>query len=222
MQVYYTMSIVAEFAAAISATIFLFKYKNTGLKWILPLLWYILINELLCQYIFPQTQIGYALYNGYSIIVPTTILFLIHSFIKVKKSQLFVRFLIIASLLGFASELTQLNPLNTFLDYSFTLTSIFIIIGLLVYFIQELQDNLVSKVNRNLFLLVCFGFLIFHIPFPIIALVQKNITDSNPELIIALNKVHIILTSVSYFVIAFGFYWGDTVNVTQKKEHHGQ
>lgn len=211
MNIYYTLALISEALAAVSATIFFFKYRKTNLKWILPLLWYILINELLSQFVFPQTKIGYLLYNGYSIIVPLMILYLIHSFTKGKKSRKLVKYLIFVSIICFIIESMQINLLDTFIDISFTLTSILIIIGLLTYFIQEMKENFVNQVNKNLFLWVCFGFLIFHIPFPVIAFVESNISKYSNEIILSFNKIHLVLASLSYCVIAFGFYWSDKI-----------
>ncbi len=214
MDYYYYTVFFTEFLAAISATVFLYKYKNTALFWLLPLLWFIPINELVCQYIFPRTATGYILYNIYRTAVPLAIIFLVLSKLRKRLNRLIVIVQISFAILLYISEVFIINPLNTFIDFSFTAASIFIVISLLIYFIEEINGNYHSQVNRNLFLWVCFGFLIFHITYPIIFFAQKYIALENEVFILSLNKLQLILSIASYLIIAFGFYYGDTVTTT--------
>lgn len=220
MDYYYYTVFIVEFLAAISATVFLYKYRYTPLFWLLPLLWFIPINELVCQYVFPREPVGYMLYNIYRLIVPITIITLVLSELKKSPNRFFVKILIGLAVLLYIVEIFLINPFNSFFDFSFTTSSIFIVISLLVYFVEELNGNHHSQVKRNLFLWVCFGFLIFHLTYPIIFFAQKYIDVKNEAFILTLNKVQLILAILSYITIAFGFYWGDKLDVTQKKEHH--
>lgn len=65
MDYYYYTGFAVEFLAAISATVYLNKYRHTSLIWLLPILWFIPINELVTQYIFPRMPEGYFLKNMY-------------------------------------------------------------------------------------------------------------------------------------------------------------
>lgn len=217
MDFYYYIVFIAEFLAAILATVFLYKYKRTTLFWLLPLLWFIPINELVCQYIFPRMPMGYLLYNVYKVIVPLTISRLVLSQLRKPNNRLAVKLLIAVAILVYSIELVQINPFNTFLDFSFTTSSFVIVISLLVYFVEELQGNYITHVNRNLFLGVCFGFLLFHIPYPIIFLARKYSTTNNEAFILTLNKIQLIVEIISYLSIAFAFYWGDKMEQTQLK-----
>lgn len=211
MDYYYYIIFIAEFLAAISATVFLYKFKHTRLFLLVPLLWFIPINELVCQYIFPRMPEGYFLKNLYRLLIPMTIIYLIVSQLQKKKNKLFVQILLVVAILFYGLELLQINPLNTFLDISFTAASILIVVALLVYFIEELKGSHHTTVNRNLFLWICFGFLLFNLPYPIIFFARKYINSDNEIIILTLNKIQLLLGILSYLIIALGFYWGNKI-----------
>jgi len=208
---YYYAGFAAEFIAAISATVFLYKYKHTTIKWLLPVLWFIPINELVCQYIFLKMPAGYFLYNVYKIIVPLSIIAIIASQLQKRKNKLFTKAILAIAVVFYVVEIFKINLFKDFLDISFTAASIGILTALLVYFIEELNSTQTSIVHRNLFLLICFGFLIFHLPYPILIFVENDITQYSDEAVTAIYKIHLILVIVSYLMIALGFYWGEKV-----------
>lgn len=211
MQNYYTAASIAEFIAALSATIFLFKYHKTKLIWLLPLLWYILLNELLCQYLLESTSIIYILYNVYSVLVPLVIMALVLTQVKQKKTKLLIQLMISVSIISNIIELLIFNPLQNLISYSFTLSSVLIIAALLSYFVEELKGNFITSPKKNLFLWVCFGFLIFHISYPVLIFAQKYLVTEDMQVMTALYKIHLVLICISYLTIAFGFYWGEKV-----------
>ena len=158
MDYYYYAGFFSEFLAAFSATVFLYKYKHTTLFWLLPLLWFILINDLVTQYIFPRMPLGYLLSNVYRVLVPLVIILLVGSQVKKKKLKTIIRFIAIINIVLTAIELFVINPLTAKTSFSFTTASVLIVICLVIYFMEELKRNQVINVNRKLFLWVCFGF----------------------------------------------------------------
>lgn len=211
MDYYYYAGYIAEFLAAISAAVFLYKYKKSQLIWLLPLLWYIPINELICQYIFSGQPVGFMLKNIYRVVVPLSIILLVLSQVQKRKPRTIIKFIAIINTALVILELLTINPFETKTSFSFTIASILIVICLLIYFIEELKGNHLFMANRNLFVLICFGFLIFHVPFPVLIYAQKNISTYSNDIVRALYKIHFIIAILSYLMIAFGFYWGDKI-----------
>ena len=207
----YNIGFISEFIAAISATIFFYKYKHTELLWLLPLLWYIPINEILCQKVFGPSSTGYILYNIYRIIVPLSLLLIISSQLKVKNSKYFAVVVIALFALGVVLDLTFTSVTTEFLNHSLTFSSILIVIMLLRYFVEELQSDNVLMLKKNLFLWVSFGFLTFHIAYPVIVLAEQYLINGNNELRINLYKIHLLVIITSYLFIAFAFYWSNKI-----------
>ncbi len=202
--------IISEFTAAIFATIFYYKYRNSKLKLLLFILWYIPINEMLGQYVFARTGTGYFLYNLYEIIVTAGLIFLIGTQITQRSRKRFVYILFALSIVGYTISLYFFNPFKEFSTINFTLLTIAVLISLLVYFIDLLKSDRVLKMSRNLFLWVALGFLIFFIAFPVILLAREFISNAN-EVHRNLNYIQFAVAILSYLTIAFGFYWGDKV-----------
>ena len=82
-------------------------------------------------------------------------------------------------------------------------------IGLLLYLIELLKTEEIVAFSRDLFLWICSGFLIFHISYPVIAFSRVYLFQDSYEISEPLLILQFIIISISYSVIAFGFYWGN-------------
>ena len=204
--------LVSESIAAIFATGYFYKYKSTGLEPLLILLWYLFINELLCQYLFGRTATGFLLYNLYDIIVTSTVLYLTYTQIRNLYRKKIILAIIILIVLWFLSSTLYVNLFEEFSTYNFTIFTISVVIGLLIYFIDLLNSNELLKINRSLFLWIAMGFLIFFIAFPVIQLARKFI-GNEIEIQKKLNYVQFSIHIISNLVIAFGFYYGNKIEM---------
>lgn len=202
--------ITSEFIAAIFASVYFYKYRNSKLKLLLIVLWYIPINEILGQYVFARTATGYLLYNLYRIIVPASLIYLIGTQIinSIRKKIVFA--LSAFCFLFFMVSIYFTNPLREFSSTNFTIFTIAVLIALLVYFIELLNSNKVLNMGKNLFLWVALGFLIFFIAFPVILLAREFISNDS-EANRALNYIQFVVAIISYLAIAFGFYKGEKI-----------
>lgn len=206
----------SEFIAALFGTFYFYKYKNTQIKILLPLLWYIPINEMVCQYIFPRTEMGYLLYNFYDVIVPATILFMLKNQTILKSRKNKVRVLLAICITGFLVSLFFFNPLKEFSKWNFTMFTFLVINGLLIYFIDLLNSDKIFLLRKNLFLIVNLGFLIFFVGYPVISLAREVVSDA-PTINGILNNIQFTVAILSYLIIAFGFYQGEKMIIKKQK-----
>ncbi|WP_298353665.1 hypothetical protein [uncultured Dokdonia sp.] len=211
MDTLYNIGFISEFMAAISATVFFYKYKHTKLVWLLPLLWYIPINEILCQKVFGPSTTGYILYNIYRIIVPLSLLLIISSQLKGKNSKSFTLVVILLFTVGVVLDFAFTSFTTEFLNHSLTFSSILIVVMLLRYFVEELKSDNVLMLKKNLFLWVSFGFLTFHIAYPVIVLAEQYLINGNNTLRKSLFQIHLVIIIISYLFIAFAFYWSNKI-----------
>lgn len=199
--------LISEFLAAIVATVYFYKYKDSLLWLLLPLLWYIPLNEVLCQFVFANTKIGFLLYNIYDIIVGPTLLIITISQLKNTFRKKVIRTLLFTYVIAYCINLTQMNLLEELSTMMPTLSAIFIVIGLLYYLIELLKSDKIIQVGRDLFLWIAIGFLIFFIAYPVVFFAQKYLINKS-TILKSLYNIHYIISVCSYLTIAFGLYYG--------------
>lgn len=199
--------LISEFLAAIVATVYFYKYKDSLLWLLLPLLWYIPLNEVLCQFVFANTKIGFLLYNIYDIIVGPTILIITISQLKNKFRKKVISTLLFTYVIAYCINLTQMNLLEELSTMMPTLSAIVIVIGLLYYLIELLKSDNIIQVGRDLFLWIAIGFLIFFVAYPVVFFAQKYLINES-TILKSLYNIHYIISLCSYLTIAFGLYYG--------------
>ncbi len=204
--------ITSEYIAAIFAAIYFYKYRNSKLKLLLIIMWYIPINEVLGQYLFARTETGYLLYNLYRIIVPASFVYLIGTQISDSLRKKIVFALSAFCFLTFLISIYFSNPLKQFSRTTFTIFTSAVLISLLIYFIELLNSDKVLNMSKNLFLWIALGFLIFFISFPVILLAREFVSDGD-KIHRSLNYIQFTVSILSYLTIAFGFYYGNKIEM---------
>ena len=202
----------SEFIAALFGTFYFYKYRNTDINILILLLWYIPINEMLCQYIFPRSEIGYLLYNLYDLIVSSTILIMLKTQIRLKTRKNIVLVLLVLCITIFLISLFFFNPFKEFSKSNFTIFTVLVITALLIYFIDLLNSDKILLLSKNLFLIINLGFLIFFIAYPVISLAREFISE-DPKINGLLNNIQFTVAILSYLTIAFGFYYGNKIEM---------
>ncbi|AEE18685.1 hypothetical protein JM84_0970 [Dokdonia sp. Hel_I_63] len=202
----------SEFIAALFGTFYFYKYKNTDINFLILLLWYIPVNEMLCQYIFPRSEIGYLLYNLYDLIVSSTILIMLKTQIRLKARKNIVLVLLVLCITIFLISLFFFNPFKEFSKSNFTIFTVLVITALLIYFIDLLNSDKILLLSKNLFLIINLGFLIFFIAYPVISLAREFISE-DPKINGLLNNIQFTVAILSYLTIAFGFYYGNKIEI---------
>lgn len=202
----------SEFIAALFGTFYFYKYKNTDINFLILLLWYIPVNEMLCQYIFPRSEIGYLLYNLYDLIVSSTILIMLKTQIRLKTRKNIVLVLLVLCITIFLISLFFFNPFKEFSKSNFTIFTVLVITALLIYFIDLLNSDKILLLSKNLFLIINLGFLIFFIAYPVISLAREFISE-DPKINGLLNNIQFTVAILSYLTIAFGFYYGNKIEM---------
>ncbi|WP_339849328.1 hypothetical protein [uncultured Dokdonia sp.] len=66
--------------------------------------------------------------------------------------------------------------------------------------------------SKNLFLWIALGFLIFFISFPVILLAREFVSDGD-NIHRSLNYIQFTVSILSYLTIAFGFYYGNKIEM---------
>ncbi len=208
MQYLIYIILFTEFLAALFATIYFSKYKNTSLKWILILLWYIPVNEFFCQFIL---EVGdeYIFYNFYRLITCFGLLWITKNELVSTRRKKYINILIVLCALAFIINFSFVNPFNQYVEVAFTLSTLLIVLGLLLYLVELLSSDQVIEVSRDLFLWISCGFLIFHISYPILSLARRFLVNGSIRVDNSMLYIQFIAIVLCYIVIAFGFFRGN-------------
>lgn len=207
-QLYIVLAI--EFFAAICGTIYYSKYKHTTLKWILPLLWYIPINEFFCHLILTKPGSEILFYNIYEVVVPLSLLLIIRNQLNNKKRRLIISVLIGLCSLVFIVNMSLINLFKESPQEAFTIAAILIVFALLHYLIESLKSNEIIQPSKDLFLWVTCGFLVFHISYPVITFARKVLAHDSLVLFESLVTLQIVIIFLSYTLIGIGFIYSNT------------
>jgi len=205
-----------ELVAAITGTIFFYKYKHTCLKYFLYLLWYITFTEFFVGFAKRNEFLIYIddsgqLYNNWFYNLLYFILFITMYLIYLKliknsTYKLWIKIFIISYII--ISIINWSIIQNFVLDASvlpYIIGSLFLIISVIFYFIELLKSDKILVFHKQLLFWISVGLLLFHtgtIPF--------SIEYNGYALIPGVHKLFLIISILShimYLIFTFGFIW---------------
>lgn len=210
--------IFLELLAAITGSVYFFKYKNTQIKYFLYLLWYITITEFTGWYasendilvFFDQNGIDYnhwffnLLYFIFFIVVLKMYSRSIKNARQKKWIDNFIILYIIISIINWSLIQSFIFEMS---ELPFVVGSVFLIISIVFYLIELLKSEKVIVYHRKLLFWISIGLLFFHsgtIPF--------SLKYNEYSLFPGIDKLFLIIYVLSFFMYAifiFGFIWSN-------------
>ena len=207
-----------ELFAAITGSVYFFKYKNTQIKYFLYLLWYITLTEFTGWYasendilvFFDQNGIDYNhwLFNLLYFIFFVVVLKMYSRSIKNSRHKKwinnFIILYIIISIINWSFIQSFIFEMS---ELPFVAGSVFLIISIVFYLIELLQSEKVIVFHRILLFWISIGLLFFHsgtIPFSL----KYNEYSLFPDF----DKLFLIIYVLSFFmytIFIFGFIWSN-------------
>jgi len=201
-----------QFATAILGTIFFYKYKKTGLKYFIFLIWYIVINEYIGIYYTANISThNVIIYNIYSVINFTFFLLLYRHFIINKKHKKWILVFLLTYLIIFVINGFFENYMTNSQSLPYIIAASFVIISITLYFIQLLNSENVLHVRKNLLFWISIGLLLYfvgNIPFRILRNYYAS-AGENPQdysMLFSLNLILVIIMNICFII---GFIWSN-------------
>ena len=214
-----------DLLAAITGTIFFYKYKHTYLRYFLYLLWYITFSEFFADYIHenkiksllyfnPLNNLYYNhwVYNAIDTVSFIVYYFIYYNAISGKRFKNWIKIFAFSYIaLSLVNWVFVQNFLGEIQSYLFIIGAIFLIISIIFYFVELLRSDKVLIFHKNLLFWVSVGLLLYYsgnIPFA----AEFN----GYALIPGIHKLFLIvniLAILMYLIFIFGFIWS-------KKESH--
>ncbi|WP_271767290.1 hypothetical protein [Aquimarina algiphila] len=201
--------IIFQLITAIIGSIYFYKYKNTVLKYFLIVLWYIGINDLMGYILKNQFNVNSVtiLYNLYYLVVFNYLMFLFRSYISNINHKKWVLILIIFYTLSFVINGFIENYLVEVAITPYIIGASFIIISIILYYVDILNSEKVLYVNKNLLFWISIGALIYYagnIPFRIVRNYGGELADASIQFLALC-----ILTIVMNLCFIIGFIWSN-------------
>ncbi|RPD96023.1 hypothetical protein EGM88_11190 [Aureibaculum marinum] len=217
LDLYRNIGLLAEVAATLVGTIFYFKYKNTSFKYILFVLWLIVLTEVL-GYFYEELGIYYTdnngdvynlfLYNLLSFIIFPVYYLIYYRTLKNTTYKKIIKFFIIIFI-----TLCAINWLffqNFFTEnmlYPRIIANLFLTISIIFYFVELLKSDKIINFQRSIPFWVSVGLLIYYtstIPFTV---VQNSYMFSSESATIKIFIMRSLLSTAMYLIFTFGFIW---------------
>lgn len=202
----------SEILAAIAATIFFFKYKKTSMKYLLLVLWLIVLTEQFGlimgqkRILLYENKYNYWIFNIMKPIWKLLYLYIFYKSLENKKYKKWIRNFIAIYIVSLIINWVFLqNFLTEIESYSHIIGAFFIISSAIFYLIELLKSDKIIRFYRKLLFWVSIGLLTFYggtIPFIIVRDYYANLNYiHNIYLIIY------VLGTLMYLLFAFGFIW---------------
>jgi len=206
-----------ELLAAITGTVYYYKYKNTLLKYFLIILWYTALNEFFAftlqvydiQYlnafdiVFESTIYTVIIYNIFHF-VNFSFLFLLFGRYLLKTSFKHISYTcLVIYVVSFFITMFFQNYIYEIQTIPFLIAAVSLIGCILLYFYQILNSNEVLHISKNLLFYISIGYLIYlvgSLPLRII----RNYFYEMPNLVYIIN-VSSILSILMNICFILGF-----------------
>lgn len=208
----------SELIAAITGTVFFYKYKNTSLRYFLYLLWYITLTEFAAWFsfkyaikaliFFDKNGVGFNwwMYNLLRFITFNTLFFVYYKYLKTSSYKKWIK---IFSIVYIIVSIVNWSFIQNFAFSNSELPriigSVFLIISVLFYFVELLRSDKIVIFHKLILFWISVGLLLFYtgtIPFFL------KINDY--ALISGIHRLFLIvyiLAIIMYLTFTFGFIW---------------
>ncbi|PID69626.1 MAG: hypothetical protein CSA39_01180 [Flavobacteriales bacterium] len=216
LDIYRTIGLYSEILAAILATVFYFKYKNTGFRYIIWVLWLIVLAELLGLFhaelgLYYEDEKGIK-YNSfifnilYFLVYPMLFLIYYKSLSTSNYKKIIVLFFVLFLIVSIINWVFIQDILTAWSKYPDVLGSLFLTICIIFYFIELLQSEKIIRFQRSVPFWINVGLLVYYtstIPFTVVADSLK-FGDATQRKLYLINYV---LSIAMYVIFSFGFIW---------------
>ncbi|RZS98921.1 hypothetical protein EV197_0122 [Aquimarina brevivitae] len=202
------IGLLFELLALITAVIYFYKYKNTALRYFLLLLAYIFLNDSLGMFVREYiTDYNAVLYNSYYVINFSFWFLLYRYYLKITFNKKIVLSFFLIYIISFIINGFFENYLIDYQRLPYIIAALFLIITIVIYFIEVLNSQKVLHTKNNLLFWISVGLLIYYVgnlPFRILRNYYIQLADAT-----ILFLVNFVLTVVLNSCFIIGFIWSN-------------
>ncbi len=182
------------------------KYKHTPLKYFLWFLVYGFLAEILIMVISVDFEkLNHIVYNIYSIVYFTFSFWLFFKYLKNKKNCFMANiFNVIIVIIFIINTLFFQDIYNSFQSYTWLFGSLFLIITIIIFFIELLNSEKILNLKHLLIFWVALGIFLFQLGFLPVFIATKYINYNNG---LTYAYILLILNFITSLCYSLGFIW---------------
>lgn len=200
--------LIIEIITAVVATIYYSKYKYSPAKYLLLLLWYTAINEVVAGIYSLKVSIYNApFFNIFQVIFTIYYLNLYKSVIESLKYKKLISYFVLIYIVSFAIALIVDDFFRFHLSLSYITGSILIVISIILYFSEILNSDKIIKINKMLMFWISIGLLISLLPDIPFDVIRKYYAKS-PTIPYIYVVSYLLVISYNFLLIS-GFIWSE-------------
>jgi hypothetical protein len=200
--------VVIQVITAVVATLFYPKYKNTQAKYIVVLLWYTALNDIIAGIYSSEVSIYNApFYNIFQIIFTIYYLSLYKSVVESLKFKKFISYFILIYLFSFIVALFTDDFSKFHLSLSYITGSILIVTSIILYFSEILNSDKIIRINKMLMFWISIALLtclLPDIPFDVI----RRYYEKSPTIPYIYVVTFVLIITFNLILIS-GFIWSE-------------
>lgn len=201
---------IAELIAAILATVYFYKYKNSSLKFFAIYLWYVVLHEAFTYFFLPLGFFRFELINLYGFVTPLYVIWTCRSFLSSNKFRhILTIFIVVVCILNF-TEWAIKGIHNEPWTISKIIGPLLCVASFTIYLTGLFKLQTVINPFKDIFTYFLLGFTLFSVASPIILLGRIFYLD-NYSMSVNLSYIMGTVVILMYIIFGFGFYWGDKI-----------
>lgn len=157
--------IIIQIITAIVASIYYYKYKNSFTKYLLLLLWYTALNDIVAGlYSINISKYNAPFYNVFQLIFTIYYLSLYKTVVESLRFKKAISYFVFIYLVSFLVALVVDNFFQYHLSLSYITGSILIVTSIILFFSEILNSDKIIRINKMLMFWVSIGLLISLLP----------------------------------------------------------
>ena len=143
--------LILQVVTAIVGTIYFSKYKHTILKYLLYLIWYVVINDTIAAYYSEYVcKYNASFYNVFQLVSFTLYLSIFKDAIKNLQFKKIISFFIVAYYVAFFINILISNFKEIYFSFSYVFGALFIITSIIMFYSEILNSDKIININKML------------------------------------------------------------------------
>lgn len=200
---------ISEVLAALASSIYFYKYRQTPMWLIMPILWLAVITEtvghLYFEYIYPN---NHWIYNIYAFLYYGLFYLIIYWHVKHPKRRKVILYLSIAVMVVFIINCYFTNPITKPLTYATIAGTLIMTIHLMFACIEVLKSTKILKLKNSLPFFIFGGYLIIEVALIPISLIRNvDIYSWTDEVYHGVNHLLGAILIIVNALFIFAFSW---------------
>jgi len=213
----YSPYYLSEVAAAVTATVFFYKYKNSPIWLIMPILWMAVIAEtsgvLYVEFVYPNNN---WIFNIYGLLFYAVFYKMVYNFVKDPMRRKIIIILSVAVLVVYIINALVTDPLYAALTYGKIAGTVVMVVHLMYAAIESLKSARVFDLKESLPIVVFAGYLLIELTLIPVSLIRNmDLHIWSLDVYNGVNTILGVVLIIANSIFIIGFIW------TKPSSHKG-